>query len=75
MPHYVFLCLDCRKVFTEILHIAELSCGSPKMHLEAKPYVSTSIASGSREPGRPDAGARNVCVTWLSAAILTRPLT
>ena len=24
MPHYVFLCLDCNKEFTQILHIADL---------------------------------------------------
>ncbi len=24
MPHYVFLCHDCQKEFTEILHIADL---------------------------------------------------
>jgi putative FmdB family regulatory protein len=27
MPHYVFLCQDCNKEFTQILHIAELEKG------------------------------------------------
>lgn len=27
MPHYVFLCLDCNKEFTQILHIADLEKG------------------------------------------------
>ena len=27
MPHYVFLCQDCSKEFTQILHIADLAKG------------------------------------------------
>ena len=27
MPQYVFLCLDCNKEFTQILHIADLEKG------------------------------------------------
>ena len=27
MPHYVFLCQDCSKEFTQILHIADLEKG------------------------------------------------
>jgi len=27
MPHYVFLCQDCNKEFTQILHIADLEKG------------------------------------------------
>jgi len=27
MPHYVFLCQDCNKEFTQILHIADLERG------------------------------------------------
>lgn len=27
MPHYVFLCLDCQKEFTQVLHIADLEKG------------------------------------------------
>ena len=30
MPHYVFLCQDCNKEFTEILHIADLEKGGVK---------------------------------------------
>ncbi len=28
MPHYVFVCQDCNKEFTQILHIADLEKGS-----------------------------------------------
>jgi putative FmdB family regulatory protein len=46
MPHYVFHCLDCRKVFTEILHIADLSkhqakcpsCGSTHVEQQAAEF-------------------------------------
>src|SRR5262249_28244732 len=41
----------------------------------AKTHVSILIASGSREPGRPDAGACNVVLHGSRPAILTRPLT
>lgn len=27
MSHYVFLCLDCNKEFTQILHLADLEKG------------------------------------------------
>jgi len=30
MPHYVFLCKDCKKEFTLVLHIADLEKGGIK---------------------------------------------
>ncbi len=54
MPHYVFLCLDCKKEFTQILHIADLDkggvacphCGSKNVTQEVSAFsVVTSKKS------------------------------
>ncbi len=50
MPHYVFLCLDCHKEFTQILHIAELEkggvvcphCGSKKVTQEVAAFSAVT---------------------------------
>jgi putative FmdB family regulatory protein len=47
MPHYVFRCLDCRKVFTEILHIAELSTHQTKCPSCGSTHVEQQVAEFS----------------------------
>ena len=51
MPYYVFICLECRKEFTEILHMADLSahqakcpfCGST--HVDQQAAAFTAVTS------------------------------
>ncbi|MBZ5624206.1 MAG: zinc ribbon domain-containing protein [Acidobacteriia bacterium] len=53
MPHYVFVCQDCHKDFTEVLHISELSttrvkcphCGSE--HVEQQ-YAEFSAVTAKK---------------------------
>ena len=50
MPHYVFLCQDCHKEFTEVLHIADLPtykakcphCGSEKVQQQAAAFAAVT---------------------------------
>lgn len=50
MPHYIFLCQDCRKEFTEILHMADLSayrakcphCGSTNVEQQAAAFTAVT---------------------------------
>jgi putative FmdB family regulatory protein len=50
MPHYLFLCQDCRKEFTEILHISELGttkvkcpqCGSEKVEQQVAAFAAVT---------------------------------
>ena len=51
MPQYVFLCLDCKKEFTQILHFADLEkggvfcphCGSK--HVEQEVAAFSAVTS------------------------------
>lgn len=50
MPQYVFLCLDCHKEFTQILHIADLEksvvvcphCGGKKVTQEVAVFSAVT---------------------------------
>jgi putative FmdB family regulatory protein len=50
MPHYVFVCQDCNKEFTRILHIADLEksgtecphCGSKRVHQEVAAFSAVT---------------------------------
>ncbi len=50
MPHYVFLCQDCHKEFTEVLHIADLEkgavvcphCGSKQVTQEVAAFAAVT---------------------------------
>jgi len=50
MPQYVFLCLDCHKEFTQILHIADLEksvvvcphCGGKKVTQEVAAFSAVT---------------------------------
>jgi len=48
MPHYVYICLDCHKEFTKVLHIGELTtvrlqcphCGSEKVEQQVAEFAA-----------------------------------
>ena len=50
MPYYVFVCKDCRKEFTEVLHMADLSahqakcpsCGSTQVEQKAAAFTAVT---------------------------------
>jgi len=50
MPHYVFLCLDCNKEFTQVLHIADLEkaavvcphCGGQRVTQEVAAFSAVT---------------------------------
>ncbi len=50
MPHYVFLCEDCHKEFTEVLHIADRDsavvvcphCGSKRVTQEVAAFAAVT---------------------------------
>jgi len=50
MPYYVFLCQDCRKEFTQALHIADLDkglavcphCGSKRVSQQAAAFSAVT---------------------------------
>ena len=50
MPHYVFLCNDCQKEFTAVLHIADLSaaqttcpsCGSQNVEQRVAAFAAVT---------------------------------
>lgn len=50
MPHYVYLCKDCKKEFEKVMHMDELHkkkvecphCGSTKVELEVKSFSAVT---------------------------------
>jgi putative FmdB family regulatory protein len=50
MPHYLFVCQDCRKEFTQVLHIADLDktevvcphCGSKQVKQEVAAFSAVT---------------------------------
>jgi putative FmdB family regulatory protein len=50
MPHYVFICQECNKEFTQILHIADLEkggvvcpeCGSKRVIQEVVEFAAVT---------------------------------
>jgi len=47
MPHYVFVCEDCNKEFTVILHISELEKGGVKCPACGSEKVKQGLAAFS----------------------------
>ena len=47
MPHYVFVCEDCNKEFTVILHISELEKGGVKCPACGSEKVTQEMAAFS----------------------------
>jgi putative FmdB family regulatory protein len=50
MPHYVYVCLDCHKEFTKVLHIADLTtvrlqcpyCGSERVEQQVAEFAAVT---------------------------------
>jgi putative FmdB family regulatory protein len=50
MPYYVYVCLDCHKEFTKVLHIADLTtvrlqcplCGSDKVEQQVAAFAAVT---------------------------------
>jgi putative FmdB family regulatory protein len=44
MPHYIFICQDCRKEFEKVMHIAELDTAKPPCPLCGGTKVEQAVA-------------------------------